>query len=72
MRPAYRGIAQVTTFEELQSSAEARGANAILNSCYDNALDVDTLFRGAAVVIEPIPIPPPYLPGGGEVIYARS
>jgi hypothetical protein len=33
---------------------EALGANAILNTCYD-ALDVGTLFHGAAVVTEPIP-----------------
>ncbi|SPE33541.1 hypothetical protein SBA2_80056 [Acidobacteriia bacterium SbA2] len=30
------------------------GANAIIGTCYDNALDVETLFHGAAVIIEPI------------------
>jgi uncharacterized protein YbjQ (UPF0145 family) len=53
---AYKGIAQGETFEELLKSAEALGANAIFNTCFDDALDVDTLFHGAAVVIERIPI----------------
>jgi uncharacterized protein YbjQ (UPF0145 family) len=52
---AYKGTAQSETFEELLKSAETLGANAILNTCYDDALDVDTLFHGAAVLIEPIP-----------------
>jgi len=30
------------------------GANAIIGTCYDNALDVETLDHGAAVAIEPI------------------
>src|SRR5271165_3877332 len=34
--------------------AEALGANAILNTRYDDALDVETLFHDAAVVIEPV------------------
>ncbi|MGH9401512.1 MAG: hypothetical protein ACRD2P_05325 [Terriglobia bacterium] len=55
---AYKGSAQGETFDELQHNAEALGANAILNTCYDDALDVDTLFHGAAVVIEPIRVPP--------------
>lgn len=50
---AYKGTAQGATFEDLLRNAENLGANAILNTCYDNALDVDTLFHGAAVVIEP-------------------
>jgi uncharacterized protein YbjQ (UPF0145 family) len=57
---AYKGTAQGETFDELLRNAEALGANAILNTCFDDALDVDTLFHGAAVVIEPIatlPIP---------------
>ncbi|HTV56264.1 MAG TPA: hypothetical protein VMI06_15285 [Terriglobia bacterium] len=52
---AYKGTAEGETYGELLKSAEALGANAILNTCYDDALDVDTLFHGAAVVIEPIP-----------------
>jgi uncharacterized protein YbjQ (UPF0145 family)/predicted DNA-binding transcriptional regulator AlpA len=52
---AYKGIAQGETFEELSKSAEALGANAIFNTCFDDALDVDTLFHGAAVLIEAIP-----------------
>jgi uncharacterized protein YbjQ (UPF0145 family) len=51
---AYKGTAQGATFEDLLKSAESLGANAILNTCYDDALDVDTLFHGAAVVIEPM------------------
>ena len=52
---AYKGTAQGETFDEFLRSAESLGANAILNTCYDDALDVDTLFHGAAVVIGPIP-----------------
>jgi uncharacterized protein YbjQ (UPF0145 family) len=54
---AYKGTAQGESFDELLKSAQALGANAILNTCFDGALDVDTLFHGAAVVIEPIPLP---------------
>jgi uncharacterized protein YbjQ (UPF0145 family) len=49
---AYKGTAQGATFADLLRHAEALGANAILNTCYDDALDVETLFHGAAVVIE--------------------
>jgi hypothetical protein len=65
---AYKGTAQGATFEDLLKSAETLGANAILNTCYDDALDVDTLFHGAAVVIEPMLAPPPYLPRGTPVL----
>jgi len=51
---AYKGTAQGETFADLLRHAEALGANAILNTCYDDALDVETLFHGAAVVIEPV------------------
>jgi uncharacterized protein YbjQ (UPF0145 family) len=50
----YKGIACGVTFDELLQHAENMGANAIIGTCYDNALDVETLFHGAAVVIEPI------------------
>ncbi len=53
-----KGTAQDATFTELLNSADSLGANTILNTCYDDALDVDTLFHGAAVIIEPIPNPP--------------
>ena len=53
---AYKGTAQGATFDQLQGSVQSLGANAILNASYDDAIDVDTLFRGAAVVIEPIPV----------------
>jgi uncharacterized protein YbjQ (UPF0145 family) len=67
---AYKGTAQGETFEELLTSAEYLGANAILNTCYDDALDVDTLFHGAAVVIEPIPVSLQHLAGGTPVYSA--
>ena len=51
---AYKGTAQGATFADLLRHAEALEANAILNTCYDDALDVETLFHGAAVVIEPV------------------
>ena len=50
----YKGIACGATFDELLQHAESMGANAIIGTCYDNALDVETLFHGAAIVIEPI------------------
>jgi len=50
----YKGTACGATFDELLQHAESMGANAIIGTCYDNALDVETLFHGAAVVIEPI------------------
>jgi uncharacterized protein YbjQ (UPF0145 family) len=51
---AYKGTGQGASFEELLCNAESLGANAILNTFYDSAVDVDTLFHGAAVVIEPV------------------
>ncbi|MGH9344512.1 MAG: hypothetical protein ACRD19_12225 [Terriglobia bacterium] len=56
---AYKAVVTAATFEELHTNAESVGANAVLNTCYDNALDVDTLFDGAAVVIEPFPVVAP-------------
>ena len=50
----YKGTASGATYDELLHHAESMGANAIIGTCYDNALDVETLFHGAAVVIEPI------------------
>jgi uncharacterized protein YbjQ (UPF0145 family) len=61
---AYKGTAQGESFDELVKSAKALGSNAILNTCFDNALDVDTLFHGAAVIIEPIPLLLRHLAGG--------
>jgi uncharacterized protein YbjQ (UPF0145 family) len=46
---AYQGTAQGATVQELEHHAESLGANAILNTCYDNMLDMDTLFHGTAV-----------------------
>ena len=51
---AYKGTAQGATFADLLRHADSLGANAILNTCYDDALDAETLFHGAAVVIEPV------------------
>ena len=49
----YKGTACGATFDKLLQHAESMGANAVIGTCYDNALDVETLFHGAAVVIEP-------------------
>jgi uncharacterized protein YbjQ (UPF0145 family) len=51
----YKGTVQGETWSELLRQAERIGANAVLNTCFDDALDMDTLFHGAAVVIEPLP-----------------
>ncbi len=48
----YKGTVQAVTFDELLRHAEAVGANAILDTCYDDRLDTDTLYHRAAVVIE--------------------
>jgi uncharacterized protein YbjQ (UPF0145 family) len=50
----YKGTAQGATFEELLRHAATLGANAILNACYDDALDIETLYHGSAVVVDPI------------------
>ena len=63
---AYKGTAQGATFADLLRHAEGLGANAILNTCYDDALDVETLFHGAAVVIEPVAPRPPAQPVAGD------
>ena len=52
---AYKGTAQGETYLALLQDAEALGANAVLNTCFDDALDVERLYHGAAVVIEAIP-----------------
>ena len=49
---SYKLTAQGATFPDLVRHGEALGANALLNTCSDHALDVETLFHGAAVVIE--------------------
>jgi len=54
---AYKGTVRGETWNELLRRAQEIGANAVLNTCFDDALDVDTLFHGAAVVIEPLPSP---------------
>ena len=48
---AYKGIAQGETYLALLRDAEALGANAVLNTCFDDALDLETLYHGAAVVV---------------------
>jgi hypothetical protein len=42
---------------ELLRSAQKIGTNAVLNTCFDDALDVNTQFHGAAVLIEPLSSP---------------
>jgi hypothetical protein len=54
---AYKGIAQGERYLALLCDAEALGANAVLNTCFDDALDVETLYHGAAVVIQPVEAP---------------
>jgi len=63
---AYKGTAQGATFADLLRHAEALEANAILNTCYDDALDLETLFHGAAVVIEPVAPRRPAHPVAGD------
>jgi uncharacterized protein YbjQ (UPF0145 family) len=48
---AYKGIIQGETWTELLLLAEALGANAVLNTCFDDALGLNTLFHGSAVVL---------------------
>lgn len=48
---AYKGIVQGETWNELLRNAEKIGANAVLNTCFDGALGVDTMFHGTAVVV---------------------
>lgn len=50
---AYKGTAKGNTFALFLRNAEVLGANAVLNTCFDDALDVETLYHGAAVVISP-------------------
>jgi hypothetical protein len=63
------------------SAASPRGSPAVrttipaawgtrVGTCYDHALDVDTLFHGAAVVIEPIPMTLQHLAGRTPVFPA--
>ncbi|HEY6293232.1 MAG TPA: hypothetical protein VI455_16900 [Terriglobia bacterium] len=51
---AYKGIAQGETYLALLRDAEALGANALLNTCFDDALDLEMLYHGAAVVVRPL------------------
>ena len=51
---AYKGTVQGGTWGELIRNTEKIGANAVLNVCYDNALDVDIQFHGVGVVVLPI------------------
>ncbi|MGH9396244.1 MAG: hypothetical protein ACRD18_05275 [Terriglobia bacterium] len=67
---AYKGKAQGETFEELLTSAEYLCANAILNRCNDNSIDVGRLFHGAVVVFEPIPVTLHHLAGATPVFPA--
>jgi hypothetical protein len=51
---AYKGTAQGETSAALLRNAETLGAKAVLNTCFDDALDIETLYYGAAVVIVPM------------------
>jgi len=48
---AYKGTAKGDAFAAFLRNG-ALGANAVLNTCFDDALDVETPYHGAAVVIE--------------------
>lgn len=48
---AYQGTVRGDTWNELLRRAAEIGANAVLNTCFDDALDVDTLLHGTAVVL---------------------
>ena len=41
----YKRTAQGATFDELLRHATTLGANAVLNACYDDALDIETLYH---------------------------
>lgn len=69
---AYEITAQGASFDDFLKGAEALGANAILNACYDDAIDADTLFHGAAVVIGPIRVTVQHLAGGTSVFTAHQ
>jgi len=56
---AYKGTACGETYLGLLREAEALGANAVLNACFDDDLNVETLYHGAAVVIRPLTEVPP-------------
>ena len=50
-------VTTASTIEGYQVMAykgTAQGANAVFDTCYDDALGIDTLYHGAAVVIEPV------------------
>ncbi len=48
---AYKGIVQGETWDELLRQAEKIGANAVLNTRFDDGFDVETLFHGTAVIL---------------------
>ncbi len=54
---AYKGIVQGQTWDGLLRNAEEIGANAVLNTSFDDALDIDTLFHGSAVVLKRVHLP---------------
>jgi hypothetical protein len=58
---AYKGIVQGQTLDELLWQAEEIGANAVLNTCFDDALDADTLFHESVAVLKREPTPSPVL-----------
>jgi uncharacterized protein YbjQ (UPF0145 family) len=49
---AYKGVAQGETWDDLLRRAEELGANTVLNTYFDNALDLETSFHGSAVVLK--------------------
>ncbi len=49
---ATKGTAEGATFEDMLRHAETLGANAVLNTDYNNALGAEALFHGDAVMVE--------------------
>jgi uncharacterized protein YbjQ (UPF0145 family) len=57
-RRLQRRSARGETFAALLRDAEALGASAVLNTRLDDALDVETLYHGAAVLIKRLNLGP--------------
>jgi uncharacterized protein YbjQ (UPF0145 family) len=69
---SYKGIVQGETWDDLLRRAEELGANAVLNTRFDDALDVETLFHGSAVVLKPACAPRRVLPRPQRRIISRA
>lgn len=50
---AYKGTVRDETWNELLRNAEEIGANAVINTCFDDAPEINTLFYCSAVILRP-------------------